>query len=359
MGYMTALKTAILVFPLIALFFTTFYILHQYHKYGSVNRLRTLIIYSFILYLICAYFLVILPLPNREEVTTSAFEMMRLVPFSFISDIARESSFVLSDPHTYLKALTEPCVYTVLLNIVMTIPFGMYLRYYFECNLKKTVFFTFLLSPFFEVTQLTGLYFIYPGPYRLFDVDDLIMNTLGGLIGYCLMSLPSRLLPSRQKIDADSFRAGMHVSGLRRLTIFLFDIFLYGVMSLFFRKTSFYKVIFGIYFVAIPLLTNGRTLGMLFLNVRLSMSKNVPLTLIARTLLIYFYYFEMPLLILRFASISKNSFTWPLFEILAVIFTIVFYTVNFVRLLKNDDFFYDRILGVTYRSTVNLPNEQK
>ena len=35
----------------------------------------------------------------------------------FISDLMKESSFVLRDPHTYLKALTEPCCYTVIFYI--------------------------------------------------------------------------------------------------------------------------------------------------------------------------------------------------------------------------------------------------
>ena len=37
---------------------------------------------------------------------------------------------------------------------------------------------------FFEVTQLTGIFFIYPKAYRLFDVDDLLINTLGGILGF-------------------------------------------------------------------------------------------------------------------------------------------------------------------------------
>ena len=31
----------------------------------------------------------------------------------------------------------------------------------------------------FELTQLSGLYFIYPRSYRLADVNDLINNTVG------------------------------------------------------------------------------------------------------------------------------------------------------------------------------------
>ncbi|MBN4062706.1 MAG: VanZ family protein [Alkaliphilus sp.] len=45
-------------------------------------------------------------------------------------------------------------------------------------NLKNTVLFCFLFSLFFEVSQL-----FLP---RVTDVDDLIMNTFGGIVGYYL-----------------------------------------------------------------------------------------------------------------------------------------------------------------------------
>ena len=32
-----AIKTAIVLFPIVALFFTIFYVIYQYHKYGSIN----------------------------------------------------------------------------------------------------------------------------------------------------------------------------------------------------------------------------------------------------------------------------------------------------------------------------------
>lgn len=41
----------------------------------------------------------------------------------------------------------------------------------------------------FELTQLSGLYFIYPRSYRLADVNDLINNTVGGIVGYWLTPL--------------------------------------------------------------------------------------------------------------------------------------------------------------------------
>ena len=62
MSYIESIKTALCVFPVIAFLFTIPFILSQYHKYGSIHKLRVFIVYSFILYMITVYFLVILHL---------------------------------------------------------------------------------------------------------------------------------------------------------------------------------------------------------------------------------------------------------------------------------------------------------
>ena len=67
MSYIESITTAIIAFPFIAFLFTIPFMLHNYHKYGSIHFLRVFIIYTFILYLITIYFLVILPLPTFEE----------------------------------------------------------------------------------------------------------------------------------------------------------------------------------------------------------------------------------------------------------------------------------------------------
>src|SRR5699024_11674021 len=58
----------------------------------------------------------------------------------------------------------------------------------------------FLLSLFYEITQLTGVYGIYNCPYRLFYVDDLILNGTGALVGFLLEPTLLALFPSRQNI---------------------------------------------------------------------------------------------------------------------------------------------------------------
>ncbi len=46
-----------------------------------------------------------------------------------------------------------------------------------------------------EFGQFSGLFFIFKGSYRLFEVDDLILNTLGSMLGYLAVKKTEGLLP--------------------------------------------------------------------------------------------------------------------------------------------------------------------
>ncbi len=229
--YIIPIQTAFLVFPFIAFLFTFPYMLYQYRKFGAIPALRTIIVYSFILYLMSAYFLVILPLPPIDEVAHYTTPTMQLVPFQFIVEWINETHIVWNDIHTYIEIINNPVIYQVLYNILMTLPFGIYLRYYFKRNLLETIAFTFLLSLFFELTQLTGLYGIYPRAYRLFDIDDLIINTLGGLFGYAITPLFSWILPTKEKLDQISYEKGRHVTFTRRMIAFGIDIIIVTILT--------------------------------------------------------------------------------------------------------------------------------
>lgn len=279
--YLEVIGQALFVFPFAALLITLPYVIYNYRKYGSVLSLRILIVYSFVLYMMCVYFLVILPLPSVDAVRAMTGPSMQLIPFQFAADIVK-------DP----KA-----VFQVAFNVLMTVPFGLYLRYYFRCSFKKTVILSFLLSLFFELTQLSGLYFIYPRSYRLFDVDDLMANTLGGALGYVLLFPVKKLLPSRARIDENSFERGRKISVSRRLIAFLADMiclnilqgclgFFSGVFHLdslmermenmialpadavcFSKLLSWGILLF--YFAGISALWHGQTPGMRFMKIRL------------------------------------------------------------------------------------------
>ena len=360
MDYLTAIKTAIFVFPFIAFFFTIPFILHQYHKYGSIHKWRVLIVYSFILYMITIYFLVILPLPKRSEVVVGQ-NMVRLIPFGFVTDFLKETSFVWNDVSTYFKALTEPCVYVVVFNILMTVPFGMYMRYYFKMSFKETVWYSFLLSLFFELTQLSGLYFIYPAPYRLFDVDDLILNTTGGALGYFLVQLFTKFLPSRDEIDAESIEIGKSVSGLRRVTVFFLDTFLYlffyTILEIFFSIPYLVFFFFLVYFVFYPYFSKVYTFGSRFLYLKLEGPHLSLIRLFGRIVFLYAYYIGLPIFFLFgmaeiYYALSLSVLEALYFLLIVGILCLVFYIGHIFWLIKNRRIFYDSFFKLTYVSTV-------
>lgn len=368
MVYLNTFKTAFLLFPIVALLITIPFIIIEYHKYGSINKLRTLIIYSFILYLMNIYFLVILPLPSIDYVKNLSTPKYQLVPFRFIIDFINGSGFIFTKPSTYLGALKSSSFYTVIFNIFMTIPFGMYLRYYFQCDLKKTIKYSFLLSLFFELTQATGLYFIYPRSYRLFDVDDLMMNTLGGIIGYFLMG-KIKFLPTRTSIDLKTQKDALNVSGLRRITLFLLDLVIYTVISglilIIMHLFNFDKynniglfLTFIIYYIFIPFWKKGKTLGSNFVHVCFEFENLLLLRLIIKVLCEFGYYFYLPVNIIKWSIKVLKYFNLDVLYIFIIIFILIIimikvYVSNFLKLLKNGKVFYDKISGVVFVSTIN------
>ena len=275
MVYINNIYTGLLVFPFIAAAITLPYAVFQYNRHGSVSKFRTLIIYSYILYMLIAFFMVSLPLPTRESTVGNKWQdHLNLIPFRQIWLYWHNRAFSIA---TFQKYLMSMSLWQLLFNILLTVPFGVYMRYYFKMSLKRTVFWSFLLSLFYETSQLTALFGIYPGPYRLADVEDLICNTMGGAAGYYMASVFAEVLPSRDEIDEICRAAGTRVTGMRRFWAVLFDyvcvaalyIFLVGAVRILnpeFTGYSIYGEVFGWTFFCIlslvqVLVTRGSTLG--------------------------------------------------------------------------------------------------
>lgn len=291
-----AIHQAFRIYPILALLFTVIYIGWNYHKYGSIRSLRVLIVYSFVMYMLCVVCLVVLPLPTPEEAASLSGHTRQLDPMRFIYDMKSEVGSLVSksDPSTWKYLLNSETFLYSIFNIFMTIPFGMYMNYYFNFNFIETIFLSFLLSLLFEVSQLTGLFFIYPGSYRIFDVDDLIMNTAGGMIGWILGIPLCHILPSREEMDEDSYAHGRHVTLLRRMASFLFDILVCVIIGaavyLFFKvaphisrldpyttqlnhakeilKSLNIPVLFGLYLIFFSFITDGQTPGQKITSIR-------------------------------------------------------------------------------------------
>ncbi|MDR3270063.1 MAG: VanZ family protein [Peptococcaceae bacterium] len=273
--YFVSIKTAILAFIVLAGVLTVPYAAYTYRKYGAVSKLRALIVYSFVFYLECAYFMCILPLPDPAEVAQRTGDIYNIVPFAFVADFIKKSGFVVTNPSTWLRVLKSSYVYVPVFNILLTLPFGAYLAYYFKQDLKKVALLAFLLSLFFELTQLSGLYGVYPRPYRFFDVDDLLQNTAGGVLGYAVFWLFRRLLPTREQLDRSDAAASVKVSFTRRLVAFLIDSVPVSAISLLLMLSTrserivAHAVALLIYFAAVPLFFRGVTLGKRIVRIRI------------------------------------------------------------------------------------------
>ena len=75
---------------------------------------------------------------------------------------------------------------TSLLNVVMFIPIGFLLGFIIKNNWKKSIVWGFILSLVIESLQLLVNVFIGYN-FRTFDVNDLIFNTIGTLVGYLVL----------------------------------------------------------------------------------------------------------------------------------------------------------------------------
>lgn len=280
--YSTPIISAVSLFPFIALVFTLPYIIHQYRRFGSVIFLKTVVVYSFIFYMMCIYFLTILPLPSIESVAALKTPKILPIPFTDLKDALKDANFSIDDKSTWVAFLTGKGFFQILANIAMLVPFGIYMRYFFEASWKKCLLMTFLLSLSFELIQLSGLFFIYPRPYRFASTDDLITNTLGGMVGFWIAPLFMKILPSRDEMELRAYEKGKHIPILRQLIALIIDLAVVGGLSfsaafLFNIKdnSDIYPIVITVasaaffYFVLLQRIFGGRTFGKLIMKTRL------------------------------------------------------------------------------------------
>ena len=366
--YKLPIQVAIIVFPVIAFILTLPFLVYEYRKFGSIHIIKSVVFFSFILYIITAYFMVILPLPKIEDVLKYKGNIAQLHPFRFINDITVTTNFKVNDLNSLLRFLNKSTVYTVILNFLLLLPFGVYLRYLFDRKWYQSIILSFLLSLFFELTQLTGLYGIYPRPYRLFDVDDLIINTLGGFFGFLITPLLTVFLPSKKELNERSLIKGQKVSLVRRSVSLLIDLILLSAFTLIFRiiflRTNFedYYLLASItlYFIIIPLLNNTKTTGKVLLKLEVVSTNNkygIMKVVFRNILLSFIILFPTSWLKLLKGNISDISF----YIIICIL--IVIEIVNFIYYIipygeeKNHLFLYERISQTKNKSTIVVEPE--
>lgn len=378
--YVDSIQQAAFIFPVVAIAFSIPYLIYNYKKYGSIWSLRIWIIYSFILYLLCTYCLVILPLPSPEQAANLHHHQMQLLPFNFVFDILKHAKLQLVNPKSYFTLINNPAFFSTIFNIFMTLPFGFYLKYYFENNFKQVAIRSFLLSLFFELTQLSGLYFIYSGNYRLFDVDDLITNTIGGILGFGLAAVLAKYLPTRKQIDQKSLERSDKISLLRRLVAMGFDFIVGGLFTIFFGNTllNIIHLRSDLFTVQIPLvfyltvstiLLRGRTIGFFMTNLKIESNHKVGilrtyLRYFLRYLFFYLQFITLPLALVNVLNLalvnnilSHETITYIALGLL-VIFGI-YYLINLLLVATRKSLFYENLSETHLVNTTKKEKKSK
>lgn len=131
--------------------------------YLKKNHIRIIVLDELIKLFFVVYLIILFYLVTKKEFS---YQIINLKPFK---EILRYPFF----SKLFLK--------NVLGNIFLFIPYGLFLTYFFRINkCYQIIFLTFLLSITIELIQ------IFIG--RVFDIDDLLLNLVGGIIGYMISS---------------------------------------------------------------------------------------------------------------------------------------------------------------------------
>ena len=199
------------------------FIYRTYRRRGELGFGAGLVAFGFLVYGFALVAYTLLPLPPVDTAWCAAhtrFTHAQLDPLAIVSDVRQEAGL-----------LRNPALQQGVFNIVLFLPLGAYLRLYFRRRGVPTIILTgFLVSLLIECTQRTGNWFLFPCPYRLFDVDDLIANTLGAALGVLGAPLLRRL-QGTPALPADAPRPVTTGRRLLGMVVDLFAVALLGMAS--------------------------------------------------------------------------------------------------------------------------------
>ncbi len=140
----------------------------------------------FLMYILLLIKVVFFPVPYQKELiqsykeTVSYGDIQNFIPFKMILSFIRNSSFTFA-----LKQVGG--------NLILLFPLGVFVSIIAKNKSNKTMFLIGLgTTVFIEITQgLIGL--IIGFQYRVVDIDDVILNTIGYTIGLIVTKLLFRL----------------------------------------------------------------------------------------------------------------------------------------------------------------------
>ncbi|MHA6792064.1 VanZ family protein [Pseudonocardia bannensis] len=171
------------------------YVAVSFRRRGTLGAGHVMLAGAALVYGLALLAYVLLPLPHADAAfcTRDAWLVEpQLRPLQFLRDIRNEQA-----GSGFHALMASPAVQQVAFNVVLFLPFGALVRYLGKRSVILTTAAGAVVSLLIEVTQLTGIWGAYPCPYRLFDVDDLLANSAGAMLGALAAPL-LRLVPGQR-----------------------------------------------------------------------------------------------------------------------------------------------------------------
>ncbi|NVP17652.1 VanZ family protein [Candidatus Gracilibacteria bacterium] len=146
------------------------------------SKLKNILIYTiFYIYITSLLAVTLFPIPiaGLKEISTYITDTNNFIPFNSILDILLNKNLPL-----IIKSKQ------VIGNIIIFIPLGFLIPFIWKnkSNFKKTLSIGIFGTLFIETTQFI-ISIILGFNYKVTDIDDIILNTLGFIIGFCIFRL--------------------------------------------------------------------------------------------------------------------------------------------------------------------------
>lgn len=171
------------------------YALVQHTRHGRIDGRQVFVLGAFLLYACLAVAAVMLPLPDPSAPRLE--QTVQLVPLQWIDDIGAEMHKYGLAP-TVANALATQTFQQAALNVLLFVPLGMYLRATWRRGAIGATAVGAVVSLTIEIAQLTANFGTAPFVYRIFDVDDIMNNTVGALLGWVVASAVLALRQARR-----------------------------------------------------------------------------------------------------------------------------------------------------------------
>lgn len=185
-----------------AVFFAVLFVpilIWQIRRYGRLSGRRLIGAALVCLYITALASYTWLPLPADAAAWCARRPHVgpQLTPFEFVSDIRR-----LTAGMGWRRRLVSFPVLQAAFNVALFLPWGIIARRYFHRSIAWATLTGFAASAFIELTQYTGLWFVFPCAYRLADVDDLMLNTAGAALGAVIAPALLWWMPQARTLQA-------------------------------------------------------------------------------------------------------------------------------------------------------------